>query len=119
MQVWQQQLSDLYDQLAEYASDWPECIEMATEPSESPELCEYLGLLTVRAKKMQRRFNYTSMIRDGAHKIWRIHNYTYKMWRALISRCPDKIVVTPFYIAVPDEILTPELREKFRKHLIA
>lgn len=119
MEVWQQQLEQMLDQVADYADDWESCLNMVGELPEDKNLHAYLELLVPRLKQMRREFNWTSLHNDIAGgKFWKVHNYTFKMWRFMTKKFPDNIVVTKDYIAVPSSVLSPELNEEFRQHLL-
>lgn len=108
-----QQLHQMLDQVADYADDWPECLEMVAEVPETKQLHKYLTYLVPRLKRMQRRFNWIKY--DASNRIWYIHNYTYKMFDYLTRKYPNKVVVTDSRIALSDEVLTDKDRDLLRK----
>lgn len=100
--VWEDQLDQMLDQVAEYAEDWEQCINMIEAEPESKELHEYLTLLVPRLQLMQRRFNRVEY--DAKNRWWKIKNYTYKMWKYMKQKYDP--VITPNTIIVEDEALT-------------
>lgn len=116
MEAWEDQLHQMQDQVADYAYDWNECLNMVAEAPETKDLHSFLGFLVPRLKRMQRQFNRVRyMVPD---RIWYIHNYDYKVYSYMTKRYgEDKIVVTDSCISIADETLTDTDRELLRKHL--
>lgn len=114
-EVWRQQLSQMQDQVADYAYDWNECLEMVASLPPSRETHEYLELLTPRLKQMQRRFNRVE--HNAKDRCWCIYNYTYEMYHFFKQAYDGKIIVTPNAIRILDEDLDPATTEQLQKRL--
>lgn len=111
----EEQINQMFEQVADYAGDWPECIEMVEEiPLDAPDLHEYLCLLTTRLSKMRRELN--RVVYDD--HIYKVLNYTYKMYEYLRWNYGEKAVITPSWIAVHTDDLTPKDRDAFQKQLM-
>lgn len=112
------EIEDMLDQVWLLADDWSACSDMVAEQPPTPTLHEYLTLLIPRLKNMRRDFNWVEiMLVQGSSNIYKVHNYTYKMYRYLTKKYPEAVTVTPPFIAIPEDVLTEEDRDQFRKQL--
>lgn len=115
MQVWEQRLKQLYDDVANYADDWTECLEMVEDAPADQSLVEYLELLSPRLKRMNRQLNRVSCI--TTERCWEIANYSYKLYWYFKQKYPNDIVVTPYTLHIADEALTVADREQLHRQL--
>lgn len=116
MQVWEQQLEQMRTQVWQYASDWDELVEMVAEadsPEEAKRLHDYLEYLVPRIRNMQRRFNWVEY-KDGWY---RIHNYTYAMYKWFVAQKFAVSRITPSTLFIISDELSPKQREKIHKML--
>lgn len=116
MLVWEERLSQLYAEVAEYADDWPELLEQVEALPHSPDTVEYLELLVPRLKRMSRRFNRV-YYHCKTERYWEIANYSAKMYFYWKQKYPNDIVVTPYTIHIADEKLSVTDREQLQKQL--
>lgn len=119
MQVWEQRLNQMLDQVADYADDWNEVLEMvavADNKGERQLLHDYLEYLVPRIKNMQRQFNWVTY--DQSNHAYVIHNYTLDVFRYMRESYPQDAVITPNRITIGAEVLKPIDKEKLQKQLV-
>ena len=118
MRVWEQRLNQYYDEIADYASDWPELISMVEAMPQTEETLPFLEDLIVRIKPMNRRFNRVNYkVVPDAPNYWEIANYTYKMYAYFKQKYPEHAVITPRFIRIISEVVEPKDQELLRKQL--
>lgn len=120
MLVWEQQLDQMLDQVADYAEGWDELLEMvasADKPSERKTLRDYLEYLVPRLKQMRRVFNRVEY--DAKTESFTIYNYTFAMFKYMREAYQDHAVFTANRIVIASEVLTDLDRDKLRKQLVA
>lgn len=109
-------LNQLLDRVIDYAGDWNEMLEMVAEgEQDGPLFLDYLEQLVPRIKQMQRRFNWV----DYKDHSYRIHNYTYKMYKWFKRQNFDQGIITPCMLVVHESCLAPKQRKQFQEMLVS
>lgn len=118
MQVWEHQLEQMLDEVADSVGDWDELMNALAVQPPSQKLHQYLEARLPHFKRMNRQMNRVEYKpgKDGEPSMFLIHNYDYKTWDWAVS-CFDHAIVTANLIALDADKLTPEIREKLRKRI--
>lgn len=118
MEVWLDQLHDMLDQAAVYAEDWSSCLDMLGEAQESKELYNFMNLFVPRLERMQRRWNQVSFVpKPNNASYWEIANYNYNLYRYMVKKYGEALVITSHYIRIRDDALTAADRDKLQAQL--
>lgn len=111
-----QQIQQMLDQIADYAGDWEECLNMVAEAETDRDkqmLHDYLETLTTRLAKMQRRFNIVTY--RPTSKCWCVSNYDYKMYKWFKNAKFAGSTITPYSLFIHKDELNPEQNEQMNK----
>lgn len=113
-EFWEQELEQLLNQVAEYAPDWDEVLDMvaaADMPENQKMLYEYLRELVPRLKQMRREFNRVTYVNGG----YVVSNYDFKMYSWAKKRGLGEDYITSFSLIFPPDFLTPAEVEQFNE----
>lgn len=116
MEAWRAELDDLFDQVAEYADDWPELINQITALPLNKQTHEFLRQLVPRLKVMCRTFNRVSY--DTKSRTYTIKNYSYQVYWYFKQKYPQA-VITHMAISIHTDDLTDTDRDQLQKQLLS
>lgn len=123
MQMWERELNDMLDQVADYAEYYPKVLDMvahaeadATEKGRRKTFFEYIGQLVVRLKRSRSQFNTITYIKhkDGPN-FYQVQNYNYKMYEWYLDRKFPMETVTASTLNIDEKWLTEKERQSFRE----
>lgn len=123
MEMWERELSDMLDQVADYAEDYPKVLDMvahaeadATECGRRKTFFAYIRELVTRLKRNRSQFNTITYIKSKeGPNYYRVKNYNYKMYEWYIDRKFPMETVTPDTLNISEKWLTEEERQSFRE----
>lgn len=122
MEVWREQCNDALDQVADYAADWDEMLEMAAKveadaTAATSRSVTYLEYLVPRLRDMQRRMNRVYRLQTATGGLLKIENYSYDMYCWYLDRGFPEEAIQPHKLLVLEEWLTPDERDQFRSRI--
>lgn len=120
MEVREERCNEALDQIADYAADWDEMLEMVAKIDvaiKTSRPLNFLEHLVPRLRDMQRRMNrvYRSQTKTGGRI--EIQNYSYDMYCWYLDRGFPEESIFPNKLLILEEWLTPEERDQFRSRI--
>lgn len=120
MEVRRESLEQMLDQVADYASDWDEILQMVAvvdNTGERPLLQNYLELLLPRLKQMDRKFNRVEKLVLPEGNCWRIRNYSYDVYKYFVTQYPEVAICTPMTLTLMENKLKQKDNDFLRTKL--